>query len=65
MFELCPVCFWEDDGLDDHDANKTLGGPNGSLSLTDARCNFHLFRACDESLREKVRAPLTDEPLIK
>ncbi|MFI5096110.1 MAG: CPCC family cysteine-rich protein [Candidatus Acidiferrales bacterium] len=20
-FELCPICFWEDDGQDDHDAD--------------------------------------------
>ena len=65
MFELCPVCFWEDDGQDNHDADEVRGGPNRSLSLEDARRNFRLFRACDERFRENVRAALADEPLIE
>src|SRR6516165_12493145 len=39
-YEICPVCFWEDDGQDTHDADEVRGGPNGSLSLTQARANF-------------------------
>ena len=65
MFELCPVCYWEDDGQDDHDVDEVRGGPNGSLSLADARRNFHIFGACEERFRENVRAALTDEPLIE
>ena len=38
-FEICPVCFWEDDGQDDHDADVVRGGPNGVLSLNAARTN--------------------------
>jgi hypothetical protein len=34
------VCFWEDDGQDDIDADIVYGGPNGSLSLTQARHNY-------------------------
>jgi hypothetical protein len=34
-FGICPVCFWEDDGQDDHDADEVRGGPNGSLSPTE------------------------------
>ncbi|MFD6332064.1 CPCC family cysteine-rich protein [Streptomyces niveus] len=40
-FEICPVCFWEEDGQDDHDADRVRGGSNGRLSLTEARRNFH------------------------
>ncbi|MEV7329583.1 CPCC family cysteine-rich protein [Micromonospora sp. NPDC093244] len=36
-FEICFVCWWEDDGQDEEDADTVRGGPNGSLSLTDAR----------------------------
>lgn len=36
-FEICPVCFWEGDGQDSHDADEVRGAPNGSLSLTQAR----------------------------
>ncbi len=39
-FELCDVCFWEDDGQDNHNADEILGGPNANLSLTLARVNF-------------------------
>ncbi|WP_268249705.1 CPCC family cysteine-rich protein [Streptomyces anandii] len=40
-WQICPVCFWEDDGQDDHDADRVRGGPNGRLSLPEARRNFH------------------------
>jgi hypothetical protein len=56
-FEICPICFWEDDGQDDADADVVLGGPNGLLSLTQARRNFATFGACDERCRDFVRSP--------
>lgn len=40
QFEMCYVCCWEDDGQDDHNADVVRGGPNGNLSLTQARQNF-------------------------
>ena len=36
-YEICPVCCWEDDGQDEHDATEVRGGPNYSLSLSAAR----------------------------
>lgn len=60
-WEICPVCFWEDDGQDDPRADEVWGGPNGSLSLSQARCNFQQFGASDERRRQFVRAPLADE----
>ncbi|MEU0955590.1 CPCC family cysteine-rich protein [Streptomyces niveus] len=60
-FEICPVCFWEDDGQDDHDADRVRGGPNGRLSLAEARRNFHAMGACDERCTQFVRAPLPNE----
>ena len=59
--EICKVCFWEDDGQDDHDADDVRGGPNGVLSLKQARVNFQEFRACDRKFVSKVRQPLPDE----
>ncbi|HYL69415.1 MAG TPA: CPCC family cysteine-rich protein [Candidatus Limnocylindria bacterium] len=43
-FDICKVCCWEDDGQDDADADVVRGGPNGDLSLTEARENFAAHR---------------------
>lgn len=60
-FEMCPVCWWEDDGQDDQDADTVRGGPNGFLSLTQARENFVKYGASDLSFVDKVRGPLDEE----
>jgi cysteine-rich CPCC protein len=59
--EICPVCFWEDDGQDDHDADEVRGGPNGLLSLAEARIAFKQYGVYDTRFRENVRLPLPDE----
>jgi hypothetical protein len=66
-WEICPVCFWEDDGQDDHDADEVLpGSPNGGLSLTNARQNHRTFGACEQRFVKNVRPPRDDEiPLPK
>ncbi|MEV7198411.1 CPCC family cysteine-rich protein [Streptomyces griseoluteus] len=61
LYEICAVCFWEDDGQDDHDADRVRGGPNGLLSLTEARRNFHARGAGDERCTEFVREPMPHE----
>lgn len=45
-YEICRVCGWEDDGQDNKDADIAFGGPNGRLSLTQARVDWLAF---DES----------------
>jgi hypothetical protein len=60
-YDICPVCFWEDDGQDDHDADVVRGGPNGRLSLTEARANYRRFGACEERFIDKVRQPRAEE----
>jgi hypothetical protein len=60
-FDICSVCFWEDDGQDDHDADIVRGGPNGALSLSQARANFQSFGACEKRHLENVRKPLPEE----
>ncbi len=60
-YEICSVCFWEDDGQDDHDADEVRGGPNHGLSLTQARRNFAEYGACDERCRQFVRPPTVEE----
>jgi hypothetical protein len=36
-------------------------GPNGDLSLSEARLNFAIYGACHRRYRELVRAPRDDE----
>lgn len=60
-YELCPVCFWEDDGQDESDADQVRGGPNGPLSLTQARANCAEFGASDRAFQAKVRRPKPQE----
>jgi len=60
-YEICPVCFWEDDGQDDPDADEVHGGPNRDLSLTKGRDNFRRIGASHESCVPYVRPPLPDE----
>jgi hypothetical protein len=60
-YEICPVCWWEDDGQDDHDADDVRGGPNGALSLTEARKNFASYGASDSRFVSKVREAANDE----
>jgi hypothetical protein len=64
-YEICAVCFWEDDGQDDHDADVVRGGPNRGLSLTQGRRNFAKFGASELRRLENVREPLPDEHPLK
>lgn len=60
-YEICPVCYWEDDGQDEHDAEEIRGGPNENLSLRDAQRNFLQFGAFSKKFIRNVRAPLPSE----
>lgn len=60
-FEICPVCYWEDDGQSELDIATVRGGPNGKLSLRDAMINFARYGAVEEKFKDKVRRPLPDE----
>lgn len=60
-FDICPVCFWEDDGQDEENAAQQRPfGPNHT-SLTQARANFQRMRACEEAALPYVRPPLPEE----
>ena len=56
-FEICPICFWEDDGLDQQ---ASSGGPNG-ISLKEARQNFSRCSAMSESVKQYTRLPTQEE----
>jgi hypothetical protein len=60
-YQICPVCYWEDDDQDDADADVVRGGPNKGLSLTQARANYARIGASDEAWLENVRPPTDEE----
>ncbi len=64
-FNLCAVCFWEDDGQDDANAGDVRGGPNGALSLDDARRNYLSISASESRLLGQVRIPGAREPQLR
>lgn len=55
------ICFWQDDGQGDEDADTIRDGPNHDLSLTQARNNFKEFGASSLRRREYARPPLPSE----
>lgn len=61
QYEICPVCFWEDDGQDAHDAGRVRGGPNRNLSLLDGRRNFVVYGVSDPKDLAHVRPPRPEE----
>ena len=54
-FEICPVCFWEDDALQLKDPLYE-GGANRS-SLYECQATFAAQRACEQRFAGDVREP--------
>ncbi|EKE69592.1 CPCC family cysteine-rich protein [Gallaecimonas xiamenensis] len=50
---ICPVCFWEDEGLD-LDTPDEVSTANHCLTLRQARYNFQLFGACETDMMVHV-----------
>jgi len=58
-YDICPVCFWEDDPVQFDDAD--YGGGANVVSLNEARRNFAQFGASEERFRRNVRPARPDE----
>lgn len=58
-FEICPVCFWEDDDVQNDDP-RFDGGANG-ISLIEAKENFTKYGAIKKDFINDVRKPLVEE----
>lgn len=58
-YDICEVCYWEDDPIQSADPNYS-GGAN-KVSLLQARTNYREFGACSRNLISYVRQPRTDE----
>lgn len=53
-YEICPVCFWEDDPTNRDDPN--YDGANG-MSLKQGQRNYIEIGACDSEMKRYTRAP--------
>ena len=60
-FELCQVCWWQDDGQDDRDADVVRRTVNGDLSLSEGRRNYKHYRAAHPRFAAQVRQPREEE----
>ena len=62
-YDICPVCFWEDDDpteVFDQPAPDRPRGPN-HVQLWQARENYLAFGASEERIKEYVRPPRPEE----
>ena len=55
-YDICPVCFWEDDPAVEWDGPDAHSSPN-QQTLNDARANFARYGACTEGSKRFVREP--------
>lgn len=52
-WDICPVCFWEDDGSD-LSQPESPSSCNHGLTLREARANFARGGACEEAMLPHV-----------
>ena len=58
-YEICEVCFWEDDAVQFDDPDYT-GGAN-TVSLRQARDNYRALGVSEPRFKANVRAPRPEE----
>lgn len=58
-YDICEVCFWEDDPIQ-LDNPEYEGGAN-RVSLKQGQKNFMEFGACEREMIKNVRQPNRDE----
>jgi len=58
-FDICPVCYWEDDNIQRDDPDYK-GGAN-DISLNEARENYKKIGAISEEYCDSVRLRLDEE----
>ena len=58
-YDICPVCFWEDDSFQSQNPDEEAGANH--VSLNQARENYKKFGACEQDMIKHVRPPKKDE----
>ncbi|EII3193272.1 hypothetical protein ABZY26_000628 [Listeria monocytogenes] len=67
-FEICQVCYWEDEAYSHYQNISTIedllnirSSANNGLTLLEARQNFKQFGACELAMKQFVREPTEGE----
>ena len=50
---ICPICYWEDDGMDIDDLDSP-SGPNHGITLREGRSSFESIGACEKEMLKHV-----------
>jgi len=58
-FDICPVCYWEDDNIQFH--NPDFEGGANKISLNEAKKSFLKIGAIDKEFLSYIRKPLEEE----
>lgn len=58
QYDICPVCFWEDDPFQEKDVSSI--GAN-RVTLAEAKINYKKFGACEKELVRYCRPPKGNE----
>ena len=58
-YDICPICFWEDDIVQNE--NPDMAGGANSVSLRQAQENYVAFGACSRKDAPHVRPPSDDD----
>jgi Cysteine-rich CPCC len=56
-FDICPVCFWEDD----LEGDPSKGGGANKVSLLEARSNYARVGVSDPTFKAEVPRPRPEE----
>lgn len=57
-WDICPVCFWENDVFDE---NPEMYSGVNHMTLEQGRENFKKYLACDSKMLDHVRSPRDKE----
>lgn len=60
-YDICPICFWEDELWPDEVSNLDAGGGPNRVCLGEARENYRNFGAAEPGLKPYVRLPTLDD----
>jgi hypothetical protein len=58
-WDICPVCFWEDDVLVEGDVDKR--SPANHMTISEAQANYARIGAVSPEFLDNVRPPQKDE----